>query len=260
MRSLPNQDVRRTASHALFAGARQTGPISVDWDIAGNCESPKGVELHGRKYRDRHHGSTAPAFVSMSVRCRRCATCLRARSRRWRYRAETEINQASRTWFGTLTLSPESHFHTGCVAASRNALRSVNFARLGADDQFTERHRVISDEITRYLKRVRKASGAPFRYLLVAEAHKSGLPHYHILLHEYGLKVTHRVLSSQWLLGFEKWRLVHDKGAAGYVCKYLTKSALARVRASKRYGVDDLSPSETCNLDHQQTLLTGPVL
>lgn len=102
------------------------------------------------------------------------------------------------------------------------------------------RHFGIGPEITRYLKRVRKESKSSFRYLLVMEAHKSGLPHYHMLLHEkpFGGEIPKRILKYQWHLGHTDFKLVDDaQHKAEYMCKYLAKSLLARVRASKGYGI-----------------------
>lgn len=71
----------------------------------------------------------------------------------------------------------------------------------------------------------------------MVEAHKSGDPHLHILVHEPEGPVTKALLEKQWNLGFSHWRLVGaDRKAAVYACKYLGKEALTRVRASFRYG------------------------
>jgi len=63
----------------------------------------------------------------------------------------------------------------------------------------------------------------------------------HVLVHEALGKVTKRELEASWRSGFSHWRLVPvgDTRAAAYVTKYLTKSALTRVRASQRYGRPD---------------------
>lgn len=123
-------------------------------------------------------------------------------------------------------------------AEARLAKRGVRWAELSPAEQFQARHQEISRDLTTWLKRVRKQSGARLRYLLVAEAHKSGLPHYHALIHErrFSVPVTERVLRHQWNLGFSKFQLVEGSEAAWYVAKYLAKDARARVRASVRYG------------------------
>lgn len=159
----------------------------------------------------------------------------------WKARALSETRIASRTWFGTLTLRPEAH--VTMLSRARVALgkQGIDMDALTFGEQFILHHNECSIEITKYLKRVRKETGAHFRYLLVAEHHKSGLPHYHMLVHEqdgYGL-VKHKALSRQWLLGFEKWRVITDLQEATYLCKYLSKASVARVRASRAYGTPE---------------------
>lgn len=154
----------------------------------------------------------------------------------WEQRAKAETEIASRTWFGTLTLRPEAHATIANRARSRLSRQGIDFEMLAFGEQFLERHRECNLEITKYLKRVRKHSGS-FRYLCVAEHHKSGLPHYHLLVHEFiEGSVKHEVLSRQWGLGFEKWKLIHETKQATYLCKYLSKASVARVRASGGYG------------------------
>ena len=99
----------------------------------------------------------------------------------------------------------------------------------------------VGREVTRYLKRVRKESGARVRYLLVAERHKSGQPHLHIMVHEADQErpVRYATLANQWKLGFVHFKLAQDTKTAAYVCKYISKALLARVRASLRYGLGE---------------------
>jgi len=177
-------------------------------------------------------------FADQLVRCRKCPACLRARSTLWTARAIDETVIASRSWFGTLTLHPVQAAHL-TMLADRTARRRRN-ERL-SDMSSADRFKAIADEarpaLTKWLKRVRYQSGARLRYLLVCEAHKSGVPHWHILIHESDRKVLKRTLESEWQLGFSQFRLVDGTGnAARYVCKYLAKSALTKVRASLSYG------------------------
>ena len=128
------------------------------------------------------------------------------------------------------------------MARQRLSERGTTFEALSPDEQFVERHASVSVELTKWVKRLRKNYGAPLRLLLVAEAHKSGLPHYHGLIHEQSPDhpLRHALLSESWRLGFTKFKLVPpDEGArrtSWYVCKYLTKDNRARVRASVDYG------------------------
>lgn len=263
---------------ATFDTWRDGAPTRrIRWQCSGNCSEPVTVELYGRKSADHRNpdrimaeifkkfpGATVtsdtrgdnrprgipkhvtqrpgeagkPLTVEMEVRCRRCDNCRRWTSWQWTKRALAEYSAAHRTWFGTLTLSPTAHTNALAKARRRLDAQGIDFDALPLVEQFALRHREICPEITRYLKRVRKESGARLRYLLVAEAHKSGLPHYHMLILEMTLsdQVRHRTLSDQWLLGFSNWKLANDRRAATYLCKYIAKSASARVRASIGFG------------------------
>ena len=235
------------AVHALGRGASSPRMGTVEWIVAGDCENPVLLERWARppgwadrpEYTFYGDGFDArPLGLDMAARCRRCPACLRARARHWAYRAKSEILEAPRTWFATLTLSPEHHWRAQLAATARLTRGGTIWETLSSEEQFLERHKEISMEITRFLKRVRKNSDAPLRYCLVAEAHKSGLPHYHLLIHEVSteLQVRHRTLTEAWVWGFSRFKLVQDSGSAWYVCKYLAKAQLARVRASVRYG------------------------
>jgi len=147
----------------------------------------------------------------LSVRCRRCPGCLRARRYLWALRAELETFNAGRTLLFTGTFRAQPH----------------------------ERG-VAADEVTRYLKRLRW-QGSPFRYFTAFERHKSGAWHVHMLLHGAGLST--RAARRPWSAGFSNAR-VADLRAAAYVTKYVTKDLadgggqMPRVRASRdpRYG------------------------
>lgn len=252
-------------ARALASGGERLSLMHVHWDCSAGCTNPGAIEIEGRldpqtrietvpagfvyhlgyQYpypaRKRAVGVAQPAWtatLTMDVKCRKCAACLRQRAAHWRHRAEGEINAAPRTWFGTLTLSPHEHSRMNMLADHVLAKGGTRLFDLSPVDQFREEHRQISIEITKWLKRVRFESNSKLRYCLVAEAHKSGLPHYHILVHEVdgGGSVSERTLRKQWGLGFSKFNLIQDKRASAYVCKYLSKSSLARVRASIDYG------------------------
>lgn len=187
------------------------------------------------RYFEGKSNSKVP--VSLESRCRKCAACLAHRRRLWSARAADELKAAHRTWFVTLTVRPEDRFVTS-MQASAIAFRAGHgdWYAMSSENQFRYLVQVLNQEIDRFLKRVRKA--ASFRYLLVSEAHKDGFPHFHMLIHEAALPLTKRLLESNWRLGHSQFRLVNsaDARSAYYVCKYLSKSAQTRVRASKRYG------------------------
>lgn len=180
----------------------------------------------------------APLLMDITVPCRACTQCLRVRARLWKARMVTEVNCASRSWFGTITLDPGEHFRVMCEA-ERDLPAGVRWECLNERDQFAARHRVISRKLTLWAKRLRKSAGPGLRFIAVGEAHKSGLPHYHVMVHEphEGGRCTERMLSKSWPHGFTQWRVIKDPSrAAAYVAKYLFKANLARVRASLRYG------------------------
>lgn len=176
----------------------------------------------------------------MTMRCRQCDNCLQYRAWLWTGRACAEIAASSRSWFGTMTLAPSEHLRSLQLARVHEGQSGGDLDFESADYQFGARHREISRWITTYVKRVRKAAGAGLRLMVVCEAHKSGLPHYHALLHETAdSKASERLLRRQWVHGFSMFKLV-EKDLAGkaawYVAKYLNKSTRARVRASVDYG------------------------
>lgn len=236
-------------AYALRNGGRQTGIVSYAWDVSGRCENPKGLELVSRPPAGADGNievprDGGPLILRMEVACRRCRPCLWERSRKWRDRAVREIAASPRSWFGTLTLSHDEQFRALSRARKAASISAAgDFDTWSEPDRFKGHVKAISPELTLWLKRVRKQSAAPLRYLLVAEAHKSGLPHFHVLVHETSLDnvVRKRVLETQWKLGYSHWRIVKDKSAAKYITKYLAKTMLARVRASKYYGSNERS-------------------
>ena len=170
-------------------------------------------------------------------------------------RTESELrSNRGRTWFVTLTLSPQEHFKAYCAARLRLQDRAEDFDRLSPERQFRERVHEANREITLWLKRVRKNSGADLRYILVAERHKSGLPHFHALVSEVDPDKPLRAatIKTAWRLGFSQCKLVAlqtDPKCAAYVSKYLSKDCAARVRASKGYGSPQpISTSDIENL------------
>lgn len=238
------ESVQRLAARALAAGAKQPSLGRIEWDISGRCQNPRPREVWSRGDRNARSVVCGPGLtrgqlmVVLDCKCRTCPNCLKERRFRWANRAKIEIQSSARTWFGTLTLAPQARYHT--LAATRHRLdaQGVDFDQLSEQDQFSEWAMTAGREVTKYLKRIRKASKARLRYVLVSERHKDGAPHFHLLVHESfaGLTVKYRELSKHWTLGFSKWNLVTDQPAALYVTKYLAKQATTRVRASLYYG------------------------
>lgn len=273
-------DMRTLFARALECGAQRVHVSRCVWDISHNCERPHVTILEGRPsgqeswraavHRTLHGGATSaewrdfgtwtirqptkyvtvksrstaiPLAVELLTRCRRCGACRRQRSSLWYHRAVQECSAAPRTWFGTLTCRPEVHHAMLARARSRLASMGEDFDALDYGAQFRLRAAELGKEVTKYIKRLRKQSNVPLRYLLVVEQHAGGganhlMPHLHMLVHEVDADrpIRHRMLSDQWPFGFTQWKLIADRKQAGYVTKYLSKDAAARVRASRSYG------------------------
>lgn len=233
-------------SRALKGGAVRRSMSSVDWNLQADCEHPFTTEYWGRPSADprpevgdvsdegRHNpkhwlwtpGRRFLLRIFVHTRCHQCGPCLKARARLWRHRIAYEMLNAPRTWFGSLTLNPVSLFRASVEAKKRDVDVLV----------------VSGEEVTRYLKRVRKHATGKLRYVCVTETVSSGErefhPHYHLLIHEQTRgAVLHRVLADQWTWGFERWRLVEPREQPEwYLTKYLLKENRDRVRASVLYG------------------------
>lgn len=233
----------------------RTGTRTGELDVSGNCRSPVAVVRWSRSTglaKNIRKGFKGVPMMELTfhTRCRRCAPCLQATAREWRTRAISEIGQAERTWFGTLTFRPEVHFAMDVVSAAVKA----DFEALPPEQKFAARATEAGRMMTLYLKRLRKNSGHAFRYLLVTERHDSvktapelrNRPHLHMLLHEFANQPLRKsFLEKEWPYGFSSWRLTEGNAAAFYVSKYISKAAEVRTRASLRYGLTDIERSET---------------
>ena len=252
-----------SAMDGLFIRSEEQGqcsisPISRKADFSQGCENPFFINFESREdvvtwHQKRHRRNHLWRFLGGAshlnplfkdrvslpplrhfeawLPCRKCATCLRRRGRLWYRRAMVETALSSRTWFATFTIAPEMRVR---IEIERERKLMDRLQPETHEDVFLGRHKIISRYFTLYFKRVRKNSGARLRYLLVAEQHQDGWPHYHALIHERLDPVTKRQLEC-WPLGFTQFKLV-DKFAVGYVTKYISKQALARIRASLKYG------------------------
>ena len=241
-----HDQLRRLVARAVAAGAVSISRTAWEWNVAGRCQSPVTRELFARKDRKGkdlwNHwssGKDEPLRLILHVRCRACLDCARLRRRQWVGRITTEAAKSTRTWVGTLTLSPEEHVRAEYPRRRRLSRGGTDFDRLAPAERYREVCAEVGEMLTRYLKRVRKESKAPLRYVAVFEAHKTGLPHLHMAVHEYtAVPVRKRTLDGQWSHGFAHWRLLAPEDrrrAAVYVAKYITKEG-ARIRASLLYG------------------------
>ena len=175
--------IARLLAHEAY---RPNGPHRGNADFAGRgdnrCERPYRRDISSvmnaplilaeGEYPDHRR-----RIIDVDLRCRKCRSCLRARGNLWRLRAMNEIGLCVRTWFCTFTLSPDSHalmWNRALLQSERK--RNEKLEERSAEEQFLRRHAEINREFTLFWKRLRK-QGHKFRYLLVCEAHKSGLPH-----------------------------------------------------------------------------------
>lgn len=230
-------DMRFLIAHALSNGAIMTSEMTCEWNIAASCSSPYRAEWHAPPPKGMYLGPGSPGSLTLVLhtRCRKCDRCRRARAALWRMRAEQEMRISCRTWFATFTLAPSDMFYY--LSKARCAAGYRDYDALSQSEKFTRLCWAISPAFTKMFKRLRKNTGAKFKYLLVAEAHKSGLPHYHALFHEKNphKPLRYRALRAEWPHGFDAFKLA-EKWRPAYVCKYLTKVLPVRVRASQHYG------------------------
>lgn len=189
--------------------------------VLGLNDEPTGEWEPYTRHRHLQEPLKMDQGATVAFPCRKCLPCQQSRKRQWVTRAIKEIEQADRTWFVTLTFN-DSWF--------------VKCQVLGE-----EPHKAAVREAQRYYKRLRK-NYASLRHMTVTElGTRTERLHLHALIHTT-TKLQKRHLESQWHCGFTAARLV-DKNSAfalhrasEYVAKYLTKSAVDRVKASIKYG------------------------
>ncbi len=260
-----------TAKRAITEGGEVKSASRIFWNVAGRgrleCQRPVfreylGATPVGYDFRtDRAQGRIHTRSLELDTRCRRCPPCLEARKLLWRGRARSEIAQAARTWFGTLTCTPQFQVLAQYRASLRLSKSGIKWDDLNREEQFAERVSEISPEITKWLKRVRKQASVALRqkardddgceatkgkrcschrladftvtlkYLLVVEEHTGGgahhgLPHFHLLIHECNVDrpVRHSVLKAKWTLGITDFVLIPSPEDGGNkFANYVTK-------------------------------------
>lgn len=223
----PWDDQLREKQWEAIAADKAAGS-GLHWqaDYHGDCTSPvrRTVTSIGPLYRS----------IAYNVRCRRCRRCKNAKRAYWALAAShvTRVNmqEGRRTWFGTLTASPEAHEAMLRAAIVRTG-PDVAWEDIDCESRFLALRREFLAEVQKYWKRLRK-EGADFRYFFVVERHKSGWPHGHFLLHEEGDPIRKKTLQAKWKLGFSNVSIVGGRSkraaapgrAAWYVAKYISKS------------------------------------
>lgn len=238
-------DVRGSFAEFVEACEAVTGELPEIDEIAAFRASERKASLGGAaRSMVIRPGARTPLEVEYEVRCRRCEACLRYRSRCWRDRALAEFRHSEalgcRAWLGTFTFAPEKHYQAACAARYECSRQSVDFDALSDSEKLDKllKH-YYGPHLTRFLARVRKQ--VRIRYLLVCELHQSGLAHFHAVIFETdaGAPLSERMLRGAWRqahLGFCRFNLCRTSAGAAYVCKYISKSAVARIRASGDFG------------------------
>jgi len=142
-----------------------------------DCDDPYGFELHARwsAFKGR---KVDPFTIVGFARCRKCRPCKVRRRMFWAARAHTEYNRAVATMMVTFTTTLDQDFAWDQVLRSRYAHKWVDFDKdLSEPEKFTARASIFGEEITKYIKRLRKGDSdhpkPALRYLLIAEAHDS---------------------------------------------------------------------------------------
>lgn len=259
---------RRLADRALQKGADRVSLTTVEWDIAGSCDDPRLVSVCGRpepKQKSRYQwkfdplyaakrlklhieqskdarimtSETLPIFVDLHTKCRKCETCMKEKRGKWVARMRREILASERTWMATMTIKPEKHYEYRLQCIERLRKLGTNFDSLSDAEQHKELVRTIGADITKYFKLLRTCTKATIRYVLVAERHKSGLPHFHALIHDCDPNrlIKKAELERYWRHGFTKFKLVENADKASfYVTKYIAKDLATRIRSSIKYG------------------------
>lgn len=226
-------------------GREQASFTTFQWDMGGTCRVPVERTLAARPdltaQGDKRFPKHQTLYLQMLVRCRKCDPCRKWKADDWRSRARNEYLYSHRTWFGTLTVSPENHQRAYMEACLRAYQSGIDPGEWSFKEEALERDSALYPEVQLWWKRIRKESRVKMKYICVTEFssdHQNGHPHFHLLIHEQYLNqcVRHKCLNDQWKLGHANFKLVDSVRAANYVCKYLTKDATARVRASGGYG------------------------
>lgn len=244
-----------------IAEHRLGGHGGTTFNFAGDCALP--VEMFTRGLPDEilvhlKLESDSALVSTLHVRCRKCEPCLTHRARIWAARAAEELKVSERSWFGTLTLSPIRLMQEQMLAEAKLLHGGWPIAEITSENLFQEIVKAVRPELQKFLKRIRKNSGAKVRYLIIAEPHdgdettpeRRGMPHWHLFVHETRGSVTKRILESGWRYGFSHWRLVSqdDHLVPWYVCKYLTKcSTYSRILNSEQYGNGTFTLAERLN-------------
>lgn len=159
----------------------------------------------------------------LRVRCGHCIYCKMARAREWSLRLEMESQYWKDLCFVTLTYNDENlPYH---IVSKELICDEDGFGRYDIVDDFYFPS-LAYDDLTLFLKRLRKCLDFKIRYFAVGEyGTRRGRPHWHILF--FGLPgsgVYGRLIQEKWNKGFVDVRPFFPETCvyvAGYVQKKL---------------------------------------
>lgn len=231
--------IKRLAAKAAIKGGA-ISQFNYELDVSGICTEPKVLDF----VCDR-----TPWLVTTQVPCNSCQLCRWSKRKMWEERIVDELHKASRTWFCTLTASPQNHLLWEMLAKGRKYTGGKMWHDLSEKQQGRLVNRVATPDLQKWIKRVRKSHGAPkmLRHIIIPEFHTKklrGKPHFHVLIHEVSAlyPIRKSQLDQTWHLGFTNFKLVDDSGQMGsYISKYVSKDEFhdgVRLKVSLGYGRD----------------------
>lgn len=133
---------------------------------------------------------------TIPVPCGRCFICIKKRTSQWSFRLRKEGESSSSSYFITLT------YDTKHVPISKNGFMTLN-----------------PDDITKFLKRLRKEHKETIKYYYVGEyGGKTMRPHYHMIIYNADREIIDKI----WNKGAVHYGDVNG-ASIGYTLKYMIK-------------------------------------
>lgn len=217
-------------------------------DVSRGCADPIRLYIQAGGLQPGEQRVTTTCVI----RCRKCDICQSNRRRMWAARAYVELELARRSWFVTLTATPEKMSEWFRAA---DLIYAPGVGRTLSSGDYDKVVFQAYRDIQKWKKRVQRAVPG-IRYLFTVERHTGkrsvtawgkaglgdhfGLPHFHAFVHETDAPITYNKLKkASRPIGFFNAKLVDpdDAKAVWYACKYLTKDNGSRnCWPSFRYG------------------------
>lgn len=258
---MPTMNYERIHTRARVSGCIPDENKDIVWKMAGNCTAPAKISTKSQEVYYNGKLNMLPRWVTLVVRCRKCVQCRLTRSWVWSDRAALEAAKGGRVWWCTFTLKPELQYIAELQAIEQAKNEGDEFWRLDARKQFALRTKYCRIHLSKMFWRMRKglrtgyfnknivdiggkaqAEIIPplnFRYMVVAEPHQSGNPHFHALIYEQGPTQ----IKSNWLnhyasiTGHSSFELARSPvKCSRYITGYLSKSPISIISASLGFG------------------------